>query len=286
MKFHTQHLRRGGTLSLSSADDESLTIVYGEGGGCTLSASNGAAAIWVPLCGFLQVNASTFAYPARTGEALVTEQDPRIKTVGHARAQWVALLGGKKTWRQILGHMQSGPSPDAQLLPARHSANRDLRRCAISLARATSVASLESATNGLIDGVLALQAPLYDAVARCPGRTHATRLQVFLRLQRVRNFISVNCDQDLDNDVLARMANYSPCHFLRTFSLAFQETPHSYLVTQRLQRACRLLHSSDLAVSEVALASGFENRSAFSRLFHRRFGATAHETRRKASAAA
>ncbi len=263
-------------------DDGSLTVVYGEGGGSTLITNGGAAAIWVPLCGSLQVHASSFAFPVRTGEVLVTEHDPSIKTVGRARAQWVTLLGGKKAWRQIFGHMLTVPTSDAQLLPARHCANRMLRRYAIGLVRAASPEALESAVNALIDDIVTLQVPLYDAIARCPGRTHTKRRLVFLRLQRVRNFISACCDQDLDNDDFARMANYSPCHFLRTFNLVFQETPHAHLVGERLQRARKLLHSSDLAITEVAMASGFENRSSFSRLFHQRFGATAFETRRQA----
>src|SRR5262249_44446121 len=82
------------------------------------------------------------------------------------------------------------------------------------------------------------------------------------------------------NDRLARMASYSPWHFIRAFRAAYQQTPHAFLVDQRLQRARRLLRSSHLAVAEIALASGFENRCAFSRLFRQRFGVTAGAMRR------
>ena len=118
------------------------------------------------------------------------------------------------------------------------------------------------------------------AIARCPGRTFAQRRQVFLRLQRVRNYLAANCHLDIDNESLARMASYSPWHFIRAFRAAYQETPHAYLVRQRLERARRLLCASPLAIAEIALASGFENRCAFSRLFRERFGVTAGAVRR------
>ena len=50
---------------------------------------------------------------------------------------------------------------------------------------------------------------------------------------------------------------------------------------QRLEHARRLLRSSPLAIAEVATASGFENRCAFSRLFRQRFGRTALDMRRE-----
>jgi AraC family transcriptional regulator len=124
------------------------------------------------------------------------------------------------------------------------------------------------------------QAPLYQVIGRGPGRSFAAKLQVFLRLQRVRRFMNAYCERELDIESLARIANYSPCHFLRTFNTMYGETPHAYLVRQRLRRADRLLRSGGLAVTEVALASGFENRSAFSRSYRQHFGVTANEVRR------
>jgi AraC family transcriptional regulator len=109
---------------------------------------------------------------------------------------------------------------------------------------------------------------------------NALRRRVFLRLQRVRNYLASNCHLDIDNESLARMASYSPWHFIRAFRAAYQETPHAYLVRMRLERARRLLSQSPLAIAEIALASGFENRCAFSRLFRERFGVTAGAMRR------
>ncbi len=281
MLVHSRNLRRGVVLTQPVPDDGAITAVYGEGGGCTLNAGDEVAALWIPLHGLLQVHASGLTMPVRADEMLVTESGLHAKAVGHGNAQWVALLAGPQTWRQVLGEIGGTPWPDPQWLPERHPASRELRQRAIALARSATGHELESAAAAVIYEVAAMQVPLYAAIARCPGRTFAMRRQVFLRLQRVRNFMSACCDQEVDNDALARMASYSPCHFLRTFNHVFQETPHAYLVRQRLQRARWLLCSSDLAITEVALASGFENRSAFSRLFRRRFGTTALDTRKR-----
>jgi AraC family transcriptional regulator len=281
MLVHARNLRRGGSLALALPDDGTVTVVYGEGGGCTLNVKDEAAGLWIPLHGSLQVHSSSLAMPVRRGELLVTESGRHTRALGRSQARWLTLLAGPRTWRQVLSGVGETPGPNPQWLPERHPAGHALRRRAIALARAATPVELENATHAVIYSVIALQAPLYGVIARCPGRTFAMRRQVFLRLQRVRNFMSASCDQEIDNDVLARMASYSPCHFLRTFNHVFQETPHVYLVNQRLQRAHRLLRWSDLAVTEVALASGFETRSAFSRLFRQRFGTTAMDARRQ-----
>jgi AraC family transcriptional regulator len=102
----------------------------------------------------------------------------------------------------------------------------------------------------------------------------------------VRNYLAANCHLDVDNEALARMASYSPWHFIRAFRAAYEETPHAYLVRQRLERAHRMLRASPLAIAEIALASGFENRCAFSRLFRQRYGVTAGTVRRQGSGGA
>ena len=176
------------------------------------------------------------------------------------------------------------PLAEPLLLPTWHVADRLLRRRAIALVRAAAAGAAEAALQAVIESLLELQHQHARAIERCPGRTYAQRRQVFLRLQRVRNYVAANCHLEVDNDRLARMASYSPWHFIRAFRAAYLQTPHAFLVDQRLQRACRLLRSSPLAVAEIALASGFENRCAFSRLFRQRFGVTAGALRRRGRA--
>lgn len=263
--------------SLLVAGRPALAVVQGGGRGCVLRTEGAIAGIWIPLRGRLQIGGVNEGL-LQPGELRVTEAEPRVRVVGRGGATWVALLGTAAAWSRALGGLSAlAVEP---LLPASHPADRDLRRRAVSLARAAGEGTAEDAVDAILDQVLALQASFAAAIARCPGRTHAQRRQVFLRLQRVRNYLAANCHLEVDNDELARMANYSPWHFIRAFRAAYEETPHAYLVRQRLERARRLLRASPLAIAEIALASGFENRCAFSRLFRQRFGTTAGAVRR------
>jgi AraC family transcriptional regulator len=231
--------------------------------------------------GSVRVNGTNQNHTVHAREALITEYGTGIKAIGHANSKWLAMLGSKRAWTALLTNASGHDRP---LLPELHQISRDLTRKVLAVVRSTSPFELEGAVYAIAGEIAVGQETLAAAIARCPGRTYAKRRQVFLRLQRLRIFMSAHCDEELDNEILARMANYSPCHFLRTFGSVFLETPHAYLVHLRLLRAKRLLQSGDLAVAEVALAIGFENRSAFSRLYRQRFGTTARETLRLSSA--
>ena len=284
MRVVARLLAQGSSLTLGppSGAEESgaLTVVVGGGRGSVLRAREPLAGIWIPLHGRVQCGSGSGEAPLLSGEVRVTEAEPSLHASGRGNALWVAVLGSRAAWRTALAGFGELPPGDPPLLPALHVADRRLRRGAAQLARAIRDGQDEVATEALLERVLDLQRTLEPAIARCPGRTYAQRRQVFLRLQRVRNFLAGNCQLELDNEALARMANYSPWHFIRAFRAAYRQTPHAYLVEQRLRRAQRLLRSSPLAIAEVALASGFENRCAFSRLFRRHFGTTAGAMRR------
>lgn len=277
MRIQAFHLKRAGAMSLAISDNGCLTITYGEGGGCTLEATGASMAACVPLRGSLQVQCAGLDWVLTKSDALTAEADASLRAVGRGNGRWLAVLGGKQVWE--LG-LSSRLLLRPQLLPNLHRADHDLRHLVIAVARAGSPLAVEGAVNALMDKLALMQEPLQLAIARCPGRTWLNKRQVFLRLQRVHNHMCANCDRALDIETLARMANYSPCHFLRIFHTVYQTTPHAYLLELRLQRARMLLRSSSLAVTEVAVTCGFENRSAFSRLFRERFGTTAQETKR------
>lgn len=252
-----------------------LVIVQGSGRGirgCTLSAQCAVAGIWIPLRGRLQVDALSL-YP---GDLHVTGVEAGLQVSGRSRSVWVGLLGPAAAWHRFVMDADRLASP---LLPARYEAGFGLRRLANALRRQSPARPLEAAASALIDRVVAAQEGFAASIEACPGRTYRQRRQVFLRLQRIRNYLASHCQAELDNDALARMAGYSASHFIRIFRAAYGETPHVYLVRQRLRHANRLLMTSPLAISEIALASGFENPSTFSRVFREHFGRTARSVR-------
>jgi len=279
----THQLSPGSSLVLparTASAGDALSVIIGGGRGCSLRIEWPVAGLWVPLRGRLQISSSNGDSALLAGEMRVTEPEARLHAVGRGNAVWIALLGSRPAWRNALSGLGEMPLSEPILLPTWHAADRPLRSRIIELARAASRGMAEPVLHAVIESVFALQNELAAAIDRCPGRTYAQRRQVFLRLQRVRNYLTANCHLELDNDALARMASYSPWHFIRAFRAAYQQTPHAFLVDQRLHRARRLLRTSPLAIAEIALASGFENRCAFSRLFRQRFGVTAGAMRR------
>ncbi|MGW1374011.1 helix-turn-helix domain-containing protein [Streptomyces sp. NPDC002446] len=73
--------------------------------------------------------------------------------------------------------------------------------------------------------------------------------------------------EPLDVPALARAAHMSSGHFSRSFRAAFGETPYSYLMTRRIERAKALLRRGDLSVTEVCFAVGCTSLGSFSSRF-------------------
>jgi len=71
----------------------------------------------------------------------------------------------------------------------------------------------------------------------------------------------------LDVEALARGVNMSAGHLSRQFRLAYGESPYSYLMTRRIERAMALLRRGDLSVTEVCFAVGCSSLGTFSTRF-------------------
>ncbi|OEJ93268.1 helix-turn-helix domain-containing protein [Streptomyces thermolilacinus] len=88
-----------------------------------------------------------------------------------------------------------------------------------------------------------------------------------VRLRRARDLMDRDYAEPLDVPALARAAHMSPGHFSRSFRAAFGETPYSYLMTRRIERAKALLRRGDLSVTEVCFAVGCTSLGSFSSRF-------------------
>jgi transcriptional regulator GlxA family with amidase domain len=87
------------------------------------------------------------------------------------------------------------------------------------------------------------------------------------RLRRARDRMDREYAEPLDVPALARTALMSPAHFSRRFREAYSETPYSYLMTRRIERAKALLRRGDLSVTEVCFAVGCSSLGSFSARF-------------------
>ncbi|MER5870324.1 helix-turn-helix transcriptional regulator [Streptomyces sp. NPDC002044] len=97
--------------------------------------------------------------------------------------------------------------------------------------------------------------------------TAAQRLSDLARLRRVRDRIDREYAQPLDVEALARGANMSAGHLSRQFRQAYGESPYSYLMTRRIERAMALLRRGDLSVTEVCFEVGCSSLGTFSTRF-------------------
>jgi len=94
------------------------------------------------------------------------------------------------------------------------------------------------------------------------------------RLRRARDRMDREYAQPLDVPALARTALMSPAHFSRRFREAYSETPYSYLMTRRVERAKALLRRGDLTVTEVCFEVGCTSLGSFSSRFTELVGET------------
>lgn len=104
------------------------------------------------------------------------------------------------------------------------------------------------------------------------------KLEDLARLRRARDRMDRDYAQPLDLTRLARTALMSPGHFSRSFRAAFGQTPHTYLMTRRIERAKALLRG-DLSVTEVCYAVGFSSLGSFSSRFTEVAGVSPSEYR-------
>jgi len=86
-------------------------------------------------------------------------------------------------------------------------------------------------------------------------------------LRRVRDRMDREYAEPLDVEALARGVNMSAGHLSRQFRLAYGESPYSYLMTRRIERAMALLRRGDMSVTDVCFEVGCSSLGTFSTRF-------------------
>jgi AraC family transcriptional regulator len=241
-----------------------LTCVVCEAGS-QVDFAFGTVAVVVPVLGSAEIATSETHVEIHRGDIYVSDHQREAAWSTGERGLCVAFAGDITAWSGASRHSERG------LFPAVHRRN-EVSNALLKLAHDHNLHRGTPADEALMQIVAGLQASFDELVARCPGTHDSRRLAVFARLQRVRNYIIANAHRDLEVPKLARMANYSPTHFITTFRTVFQETPYTLISRLRLRSAEHLLLDRSLAVNDVAHATGYQSRSSFSRAVRRHLG--------------
>jgi AraC-like DNA-binding protein len=108
------------------------------------------------------------------------------------------------------------------------------------------------------------------------------RVRELKLLRRVRDRIDREYAQPLDVEALARGVHLSAGHLSREFRAAYGESPYSYLMTRRIERAMTLLRRGDMSVTDVCFAVGCSSLGTFSTRFSELVGVSPSAYRREA----
>ena len=97
----------------------------------------------------------------------------------------------------------------------------------------------------------------------------SVRLNPHKQVHLARLLLDRSYDAPITIEDLSREVALSPYYLIRAFRHVYKQTPHQYLVGQRIARAKELLRNSDLSITEICAAVGFESLGSFSTLFRK-----------------
>ncbi|CAB3756459.1 helix-turn-helix domain-containing protein [Paraburkholderia humisilvae] len=87
------------------------------------------------------------------------------------------------------------------------------------------------------------------------------------RLLRTKDRMDAASHESWPVKRLAEVSSVSEAHFARSFKRAFGVPPHRYLLTRRIEQATTLLRDTELSVTDIAFATGWESLGTFGRIF-------------------
>jgi AraC family transcriptional regulator len=100
------------------------------------------------------------------------------------------------------------------------------------------------------------------------------------QIKQVVDFILAHLSQDLSLEALAEQIGFSPAHFARLFRQTTGESPHRFVLRQRVERARHLLQETDAPLVQIAAECGFANQSHLTQVFKAHLGLTPRAYRR------
>ena len=108
---------------------------------------------------------------------------------------------------------------------------------------------------------------LGHVLLRCPEEMEIKELPINRRIHVALKYISEHLNEKLDNNMLANHCGLARNAFVRLFSTTMEESPQAFVRRRKIERACYLLHFSNLSIKEIAKELGFADQYCFSKTF-------------------
>jgi AraC family transcriptional regulator len=87
------------------------------------------------------------------------------------------------------------------------------------------------------------------------------------RLRRIKELVHGKMEDELSLDKMAQSVGLSTAHFARMFRKSTGETPHQFVLRQRIERAKAMLRDRAMRILDVAVACGFKTQQHFAQVF-------------------
>ena len=100
------------------------------------------------------------------------------------------------------------------------------------------------------------------------------------QIRRVTTHIEAHLDEHIRNRELATLVRLSSFYFCRAFRESFADSPHSYIMRRRVERAQGLMLTTNISLAQIAVNCGIADQAHFNKLFRRFFGETPGNWRR------
>jgi AraC family transcriptional regulator len=197
--------------------------------------------------------------------------------------EWVGLMN--------VSHLQLGISDEAlmacsdgaygevELRPSRKFADPRLSAM-VAAVHAEMVAGFPSGRLFLdsVEQAMAITLVNGHAVRHRPVQIYRGGLGA-ARLRKIKELVRAKMEDDLTLEDMAQSVGLSTAHFARMFRKSTGETPHQFVLRQRLERAKAMLRAPDARVLDVAVACGFKTQQHFAQAFRDVWGASPTEYR-------